>query len=160
MENNYNENNTNEYTYGEGYNASEEPAAGPDTYSYEEFPPTGNDVPPTDQGPQQTSYYQPEPAPKTGFAVASLVLGIISIVISCLGYNIITAILAIVFGALYLSKKQPQRRGMAIVGLILGIVSIAIFVILIILVVVFAVGMFASDPLYGEMYNEILNGMY
>ena len=78
-ENNYNENNTNEYTYGEGYSANEEPAAGPDTYSYEEFPPTGNDVPPTDQEPQQTSYYQPEPAPKTGFAVASLVLGIISL---------------------------------------------------------------------------------
>ena len=153
MENNYNENNPNEYTYGEGYSANEGPAAGPETYSYEEFPPKG-------QTEQQTNYYQPEPAPKTGFAIASLVLGIVSIVISCLGYNIITAVLAIVFGALYLSKKQPQRRGMAIAGLVLGIISIAIFVIFIIVVVVMAVGMFTSDPLYSEMYNEILNGMY
>lgn len=102
----------------------------------------------------------PEQKPaKTGLAVAALVLGIISVVLSCLGFNIIIAIVAIILGAVYLSKKQPEKRGMAIAGIVLGIVSIALFVLLVVLTVVFAFGMLATDPLYTEMYNEILNGL-
>ncbi|PSL48587.1 hypothetical protein B0H94_104188 [Salsuginibacillus halophilus] len=61
-------------------------------------------------------------APQTaenGFAVASLVLGIIAVVfnlIPFIPYGL--AILAIIFGALGL--RNSNRRGMAIAGLILG----------------------------------------
>lgn len=169
MENKYDEPLQNEqdtYSYGEPVqdvnvenNANE--------YTYEELPPTGQQVPPS--GTEyyqtgQTDYYQSsqnQPAPKTGLALASLILGIISLVLSCMGFNIILAIIAIILGAVYLSKKQQERRGMAIAGLVLGIISIALFVLIIVLAVVLSFGMLmGGDPLYTDMYNEILNGMY
>lgn len=153
MENNYNK--PEEYSYGEGYTANEEPAAGPETYTYEELPPTGQ------QMPEQT-YYEPQKQEKTGLALAALILGIISLVVSCMGFNIIVAIIAIILGAVYLSKKQQARRGMAIAGLVLGIISIALFVLMVVLIVVFmftGMGGLYGD-IYNEMYNEILNGMY
>lgn len=148
MDNFYNEPNkeqNDEYTYGEA-----------------EVLPTYNPNPNPDGGP--TPVYTDAVQPKTGLAVAALVLGIIAIVTSCFGFNIIIGIIGIIFAAVYLSKKQPARRGMAIAGLVLSIISIAVFVIMVILVVVFAVsgalGMFMSDPLYQEMYNEIMMEMY
>ena len=163
MENNYNEpRQDNSYDYGQ---PTEAPAAGPDTYSYEELPPTGQQIPPEghpyqDQSYQNMSYDEPKKAGKTWMPIAALVLGIISIVLSCTGYNIITGIIAIIFGAIYMSKKQPERRGMAIAGLVLGIVSIVIFVIFIIVIVVFAVSMFSSDPAFMQFFDEIMSEMY
>lgn len=111
----------------------------------------------------ETVYTQATPQ-KTGLAVAALVLGIIALVTSCFGFNIIIGIVGIIFAAVYLAKKQSARRGMAIAGLVLSIISIAVFVILVILLVVFALSgtyaMFMSDPLYQEMYNDILMEMY
>lgn len=119
-----------------------------DDYSYEEIPPTGQ--------PNMDPVYTAPPVPeKTGLAVASLVLGIIALVLSCFGINIIIGIVAIILGAVYLAKKQASRRGMAIAGLVLGIISIAIFILMVVLVVVF---MFTGmGGLYGDMYNEIYN---
>lgn len=65
----------------------------------------------------------------SGFAVASLILGIISLVLFCLTVNVITAVLSIVFGAIYLKKGYAEKRGMAIAGLILSIVSIVLWII-------------------------------
>lgn len=65
-----------------------------------------------------------------GFAIASLVLGIISIVLFCASINIVTGILAIVFGAIHLVKGYQDKRGMAIAGLILAIISIVLYIIL------------------------------
>lgn len=139
-----------DYSYGE---ATEQPQVEvvqeptQQTYQYREPEPT---------------YYEPQKPEKTGLAVAALVLGIISVVLSCMGFNIIIAIIAIILGAVYLSKKQAARRGMAIAGLVLGIVSIVLLVLMVVLVVVFMFtgmgGMYGD--LYNEMYNEILNEMY
>ena len=82
-----------------------------------------------------------------GFAIASLVLGIVSVVLFCASINIVTAILAIVFGAIHMVKGYQERRGMAIAGLILGIVSIVLYII------VLAVGFSAM----GNMFDY---GMY
>lgn len=170
MDNFYNEPNKDEQV--SGGNPYGEPEQNPyvnkqaEEYSYEEIPPTGQ--PNMDPGyttPVTETVYTKQATPeKTGLAVAALVLGIIAIVTSCFGFNIIIAIIGIIFAAVYLAKKQSARRGMAIAGLVLSIISIAVFVIMVILVVVFAVsgvlGMFMSDPLYQEMYNEILMEMY
>lgn len=110
-------------------------------------------------GPQDntTQYYQDPyrdmpPEEPSGMAVASLVLGIISVVISCSGYNFITAILAIIFGAIHLAKRR-SRRGMAIAGIVLGIISIVIFII----AVVVLVAVIGTNPDIMHMYNEMLN---
>ncbi len=67
---------------------------------------------------------QPAPAPK-GLAVASMVLGIVALVLSCCVPYLpaILALLAVILGAASLAKKQGGK-GMAIAGLVCGIISL------------------------------------
>ncbi|MEZ5171609.1 MAG: DUF4190 domain-containing protein [Acidimicrobiia bacterium] len=72
--------------------------------------------------------------PKNGLAVASMVLGIIGVV---MWVFVIPQILAIIFGGVALRQlNRPENirtgRGMAIAGLVLGIVSLVLLVIFII----------------------------
>lgn len=63
------------------------------------------------------------PVEKKGMSIASLVLGIVSVVLFCISYvSIPCAILAIIFGVL---GKKKGGTGMAKAGLILGIIAIA-----------------------------------
>jgi hypothetical protein len=66
----------------------------------------------------------------SGFAIASLVLGIVGILINPL------AILAIIFGGIGMSQtgKDPnlKGKGMAIAGLVLGIIMVAFWIIFIV----------------------------
>lgn len=81
-------------------------------------------------------YEQPQVDPgkaqKSGFAIASLVLGITSIFPGCccgiIPIGIVLGILAIVFAMLFLkaNKQLLVGKGMAIAGLILGIIGVLI----------------------------------
>ena len=76
---------------------------------------------------QQTT--NPEGESK-GLSIASMVLGIVSLVLFCFWYvSIPCAILAIIFGVI---GKKKGGRGMAIAGLVLGIIAIAVVVLLLI----------------------------
>ena len=69
-----------------------------------------------------------------GLSIASMVLGIISVVLICIWYiSIPCAILAIIFGIVGMKKGG---RGMGIAGLVLGIVTLAIIVIIYLLAVI------------------------
>lgn len=58
-----------------------------------------------------------------GLSIASMVLGIVSVVLCCLWYvSLPCAILAIIFGVIGMKR---DGKGMAIAGLVLGIVSVA-----------------------------------
>ena len=72
---------------------------------------------------------KPEKKKGDGFATASLVLGIVALVLSVAG---ICAILAIVFSVISLQKSG--KNGKAIAGLVLGIVALLIVIIIIIAV--------------------------
>ena len=84
-----------------------------------------------------------EKKPRNGYAIASLVLGIVSVVSCCcccmetLGLILmgVCAVLAIVFA--FLSKKNSNGKmdGKAIAGLILGIVAIVMLLILLVSIV-------------------------
>ncbi len=80
---------------------------------------------------QSTQSAQPVQNPKcNGFAIASLVLGIVSYVAWLCCLNSITCILAIIFGIVALvqiGKGNQKGKGMAITGLILGIVMVILF---------------------------------
>lgn len=65
-------------------------------------------------------------APKSqGLAIASMVLGIIGLVLSCCVpiVPIILALLAVILGGVSLAKKQ-DGKGMAIAGLVCGIITL------------------------------------
>ena len=84
---------------------------------------------------EQSQYQQPypytEPAPSQGFGVASLVLGIVSLVLFCTCVNVLLAVIAIIFGIVQLAKPQA-KKGMAVAGIITSAVSLVLFVIFVI----------------------------
>ena len=72
----------------------------------------------------------PEPKKGNGFAIASLVLGILAILCCIIDVlSMILGIAAIVFGIIALAKKQS--KGMAIAGIICGALGFIIAIILI-----------------------------
>ncbi len=96
------------------------------------------ETPQTTPPPVTSSQTQPVTAEvrTSGLAVASLVLGIIGLLINLLG------VLAIIFGAISLGQinREPELKGkgMAIAGLVLGIIVVVIWI----LFLVFASSMF------------------
>ncbi len=76
------------------------------------------------------------PSGGRGFGIASMVLGIIALVLFFFFVNIPLAILAIIFGIIQLMRKAP--KGMAISGIVMGISSLF-------LLVIFWACMFVSD---------------
>ena len=106
-----------------------------DNYSYQQ----NNDDQKNNDNQQNNGYTQPiwsvpnnsepEKPSSTGFNIASLVLGILSLIMCCCASDflffvpIILGILAIVFYAL--AKKKGGANGMAIAGLVCGIIGVA-----------------------------------
>ena len=84
-----------------------------------------------------THYSQPQQVGGAGMAIASMVLGIISLVGFCAWYVAIPcAIVGIILGLVSLSRKA-RGRGMAIAGVVTGAVGIALAIIIVIWVFVF-----------------------
>lgn len=95
----------------------------------------------------------PAPAKTNGKSIASLVIGILSIVIPYIGF--ILGIVAIVFASLSfkeLKKTGEQGRGLSIAGLVCGIIGTALYGIIILLVVL-AMIMFAGMDSGNLYYN-------
>lgn len=79
-----------------------------------------------------------------GLAIAAMVLGICSIVLSCIPYICyLTPAMAIVGIVLAAKAKKKQPSGMATAGLVCSIVALAIDVVLIILAII-GLGLLAS----------------
>jgi len=84
-----------------------------------------------------------------GMAIASLVLGIVSIVLFCGIYiSVPCGVLAIIFGILAIKKNAG--KGMATAGLIMGIIGVALTVI----IAITAGAMFASLVPWMEEMEE------
>lgn len=97
-----------------------------------------------------------------GFGIASLILGIITVLLFCTCISWITGILAIIFGILQLVKGN--KKGMAIVGLITGGIGFAASIILYILIFFTGLGSYSSyndiyDHIYDDIYDDIENSM-
>lgn len=68
-----------------------------------------------------------QPPEKNGLAVASMVLGILSLLLCCTCFvNILLGVLAIIFGLL--SKNGQKMNGSAKAGVVLGIIGIILTV--------------------------------
>ena len=90
---------------------------------------------------------------RKGFCIASMVLGIIALVLFCVWYlSIPCAILAVIFGILGIKSKG---KGMAIAGLVTGSIGLVVSVLIIIFLVIFGVAMGISDSLdWDDTYNN------
>ena len=92
-----------------------------------------------------------------GMAIASMVLGIVSIPLSCCCYiGVIPGILAIVFGVL--SRKEIQKSlgnqkgdGMALAGLILG--AVGLLLVIGSIIYAFSLGGITSNQFWKEFNN-------
>jgi|GEM_PF-424129 len=98
-----------------------------------------------------------------GYAIASMVLGIVSIPLVCCCYiGIIPAILAVIFG--FVARNQikespyPQKgNGMALAGIITGFCSIGLIIIL--LALSFSQG-FSNKDFWNGFRNGFSDGFY
>ncbi|MCH5296177.1 MAG: DUF4190 domain-containing protein [Ruminococcus sp.] len=81
--------------------------------------------------PYQYQQYQEQPESGKNFAIASLVMGILSLV--CCG-SFVFSILGIIFGVIS-KQRQKENNGMATAGLVLSIIAIALSIIGIIIAV-------------------------
>lgn len=107
----------------------------------------GFNQPTFNQAPQQPNFNQPNfnqpqqpmynnqmtPPPSKGMAIASLVLGIISVVLCCI-YGGILGVPGLILGILGM-KKTPEAKGMAVAGIVLSIIGIVLLIITIIMVI-------------------------
>lgn len=88
---------------------------------------------------------------KKGFCIASMVLGIVSLVFFCIWYiSIPCGILAIIFGILGI---KTINKGMAIAGLITGSIGLVVSTLIIIILFMFGFVMGISDALDDDGYH-------
>ena len=90
-----------------------------------------------------------------GFAVAALVLGILSLVLFfTIWIPFLLGVLAIVFGALGISRANKiggKQKGLAIAGLVCGAVGMVIAVLFIVLIV-----NVTNDPEFQDVINSLV----
>lgn len=88
---------------------------------------------------------------RNGMAIASMILGIVSLVTCCLIYvSVPCAILSIVLGAVALRKS---KNAMAVAGIILGAISIAIAIMVFILIVVGIIAYLETNGIEYALYH-------
>lgn len=104
---------------------------------------------------QPAGRYGSNKSESEGFGIASLVLGIITVLLFCTCISWITGILAIIFGIIQLVKGN--KKGMAIVGLITGGIGFIASVILYILIFFTSLGSYSN---YDDIYNHIYDDIY
>lgn len=97
----------------------------------------------------QNMYQQPERKPSQAFGIASLVLGIISLLFFYSCCNVLLAVLAIIFGVIQLAQNK-SGKGMAIAGIITSVLSVVL------LIVFYVLFMFSVD--FQSMLDDQLSG--
>lgn len=94
----------------------------------------------------------PQKGEGIGFGVASMVLGIISLLLFCTCMNFLTGILAIIFGILQLMRNK--EKAFAITGIVTAVLSMILGILL---AVVFFVGMQGMNQ---NSYDDIFDYYY
>jgi len=96
---------------------------------------------------------QADTEPPRGLSIASMVLGVLSLVF---GFSVVVPILGFVLGSIAL-KREPEGRAFAIAGLWLnGVVLLLGLVVLIIVIVALSIGAF-TIPVFLDTNAAVLN---
>lgn len=118
--------------------------------------------------------YQKRPPLKkrgNGFAIASLILGILSITLFCSIFAMVLSALSLIFGIIYLVFYVPEKKWFAVTGIVLSAAAVIMFIISIDVIMNSSVltSIRNSDPLellkdyqkfirdagYGEIINSL-----
>ena len=111
---------------------------------------------------QNNTYQQPAPAqPGKGFGIASMVLGIIALLITllscCLPFMLILSgllgLLSIIFGIIAIAKKRG--KGMGIAGLICSVVGLLLAIVILIFSILMGAGLMAMPAFHLQEYQRI-----
>ena len=97
-----------------------------------------------------------------GLAVASMVLGIISLVLFCIFLNVILAVLAVVFALVHLISGKKRGRGMAVTGIVTSVASIVLLVLFCnsMIRMISSSGWSIKDIQDGTFYEDMLEELY
>ena len=106
---------------------------------------------------QQPVNEQPKKEGGVGFGIASLVLGILSLLLFCACINIPLAIMAVIFGIIQL--VNGNGKGMAILGLVTAGLSI-IAMIIFWAIVGFSMPSFMDSNAYTQFYEDNNSGLF
>ena len=131
------------YNYSQKYNGQKnwfgQQESGQSWSQYQQTPPDGG-----------AFYHSGEPPRGMGFGIASMVMGIIAIVLSCMCINIPIAIVAIIFGIVHIIRRTGSN-GFAIAGIVTSVISVILTVILTIVISIMGVNS-ASGWIYNEYF--------
>lgn len=139
----------NSFQSGYGQDSSSQNSYSQDIYREGNPSPTGSYQ--NDQGgySYQNGYqyqnYDEPPRESMGFGIASMVLGIIALVLFCSCINIVLAIASIIFGIIHLVNCK-SGKGFGIAGIIMSVLSIIAF-----FVMVFC---YAKSPIFQEEFQR------
>ncbi len=89
-----------------------------------------------------------------GYAVASMILGIVTLVFFCSCINIVTGILALIFGIIHLTSYGKDGKGMAIAGLITSALGLIALVVCYVLIFSNSVNLSNMSDFPYELYEE------
>lgn len=131
------------------YNNSPPPNNSQPQPNYPQPPPNYQPQPnyPQPQYYQQPPFYMPPPS--KSLAVASMVLGIVSVVLLCTVYlGIPCSIVGLVLGIV---AKKKNQGGMATAGIVLSIISLALVAIIIIALVCIAIFVPTTANQFGNL---------
>jgi len=98
------------------------------------------------------------PVPGCGFAIASLIVGILSMTLCCVGGSIM-GLMGLIFGIVSINKKESVR-GMAIAGIVTSGIGILIGILILVYIISLgaAVGNMSQDELRelrDRIYQEL-----
>lgn len=110
---------------------------------------------PYSQPDQMPQMQVPQQNPGSGFAIAAMIVGILSMTLCCIG-GFLIGIVGIILGIVSMSRKE-SGRGMAIAGIVTSVIGIliGIFIIVEVLAVVVGIGNMSESEL-----NELRDAIY
>ena len=155
------QNGANQYGYGMPQNGAGQygygaPQSGANQYGY--GMPQGAGQQGWTQTPYQTYSYVQQSQRKDegmGFGIASMILGIVSVLLFCTCLNWITGILAIIFGIVQLVKYR--QKGFAITGIITAAISLLLSIVMY-ASLSFGMTDMDYDDLYDSYYEDSFDG--
>ena len=105
----------------------------------------------------QRASYQQNSQPGNGFGIASMILGILSLVLFCTCLNIPLAILSVIFAIVHLNRRVGSG-GFAVAGIITSVVSVILTIITIVLLYVVGINTSTWDYSTTLPFEQFIDG--